>query len=347
MRMIIHVFLAALAFVLSVCPVHADQEAKPLFRTNDTVKLEISAPWRALRREDEEKAWPATVSWVDAQGQNQSRDITVERRGISRQRVCEFPPIRIRFGKRVKDDGLFEGQKSLKMVTHCDDNERYQQYYILEMLAYRVYNLITDYSFRVRPLEVTYRDVDSDRTPEPVFAFLIEDDKDVARRKGLEKLDIANTAPDRLDSLEASRLALFQMMIGNLDWSPITGPDEKCCHNTKLIGQDPRADPVIAIPYDFDSTGLVDPPYAVPPESLPVRSLKQRLFRGYCANNSTLQQVRDELLQLRPAIESLFVDEGRLTSRYRKKALKFLEPFFETLADDRDFRKDIVEECRG
>ena len=42
------------------------------------------------------------------------------------------------------------------MVTHCKSNDRYEQYYMLEMLAYRIYNVLTDYSFRVRPLEVTY-----------------------------------------------------------------------------------------------------------------------------------------------------------------------------------------------
>ncbi len=346
--MISHNFRMGLALAFAALSGHAlaDREAEVLFQSNAPVDVELSASWRALQRDESEKSWPARLSWTDANGELQSLDLQVERRGISRQRVCEFPPIRLRFGNRVKEEGLFHHQKSLKLVTHCDDNERWQQYYILEMLAYRIYNLMTDYSFRVRPLEITYTDTAQGGSLEPRFGFVIEDDKAVARRVGLEKLDIQSTRPNRLEPLEASRLALFQMMIGNLDWSPLTGPDG-CCHNAKVIGLDPLKDPVIAVAYDFDSTGLVDPPYAVPPDSLPVRSIRTRLYRGYCAHNGTLEQVRAQILDLRGAITALFDDEPLLTQRYRKKALKYLDSFFEILEDDRKFHREIVSECRG
>ena len=339
------VILLSLAVVSS--PIFAQKEAEVLFRSNDTVNITISAPWRDFRHDDEAEWWPATLSWKDDDGQQQSLDLTIERRGISRQRMCSLAPVKLRFEDRVKQDGLFKHQKSLKMVTHCKDKESWQQYYILEMLAYRIYNLMTDYSFRVRPFEVVYDDVDSNKQPETWFAFVIEDDKAVAKRHGLKKLKVDSTRPGRLDPLEASRLAVFQMMIGNLDWSPLTGPDDGCCHNAKLIGDDPLADPVIAIPYDFDSTGLVSPSYAKPPAQLPVRSIRQRLYRGYCAHSQTLDQVRAQLQDQRGEIYALFEDEQRLSNRSRKKALKYLDSFYEILDSDKEFQQEIVDACRG
>ena len=40
----------------------------------------------------------------------------------------------------------------------------------------------------------------------------------------------------QLDPAQAGRVALFEYMIGNLDWSMRAGPEgEACCHNTRLF----------------------------------------------------------------------------------------------------------------
>ena len=43
------------------------------------------------------------------------------------------------------------------------------------MMAYRMYNQVTDYSFRVRPLTVNYIDADTGNEEPGRFAFVIED----------------------------------------------------------------------------------------------------------------------------------------------------------------------------
>ena len=151
-----------------------------------------------------------------------------------------MPPIRLRFEKSEVADSPFRGQDSLKMVTHCKKSDRYDQYYILEMMAYRMYNLMTDFSFRVRPLTVHYQDSDGGHDEEGRFAFVIEDDSDVGKRNGLRKLTVPKIYPSRLDKSTSSDFALFQYMIGNTDWSALTGPDpEECCHNVKLVAPRP------------------------------------------------------------------------------------------------------------
>jgi hypothetical protein len=212
-----------------------------------------------------------------------------------------------------------------------------------------MYNRITDYSFRVRPLSVTYVDSDSGEREEDRFAFLIEDDSDVAKRNGLKKLEVPKVLPNRLDPQTASEFALFQLMIGNVDWSPLIGPDpEECCHNAKLIAPRPLQDDdlIQPVPYDFDSSGLVDAPYAYPPANLGIRSVTQRLYRGYCAHNDTLPGARQTYLDKEAEILAVLDSDPRLGERSKKKAERFLEDYFDLLRSDSKFKRQVVRKCR-
>jgi len=327
-----------------------ETSSKPakLFTSSEPLTVTISAPWRDIERNEKyQGTYPAKIEFADELGNDTSLNITVERRGRTRQVVCRFPPVKLRFNKEEVKNTSFRGQKSLKIVTHCQTSSRFEQLAIVEMLTYRMYNIITDFSFRVRPLTVTYVDSKKGGEQGPKFAFLIEDDSDVAKRNGQKKLTLAKTTRNLLEPREFTNFALFQYMISNLDWSALKGPGkEKCCHNAKLIGQDSVKDPVYAIPYDFDSAGLINAPYATPPDNLPVSKVTQRLFRGFCAHNENLEDVRQRFLDNEQAILALVRDEPLLTSGTRKKALKYLERFFDTLQDKQDFQKKIIAKCR-
>jgi hypothetical protein len=310
----------------------------------------MEAPWGDLeRKESYQGTYPAQLIYRDSDGQAVTIDMTVARRGVKRQEACSFPPIRLRFEKEAVKGSLFRGQKSLKMVTHCKSSERYDQYYIFEMLAYRMYNLLTDYSFRVRPLQVTYVDNASGRTETSRFAFLIEDDSDVAKRNDLKKINLPRISPDRLDAEIASLMSLFQFLIGNTDWAALMGPDPReCCHNVKLIGPEPLGpgDLAIPVPYDFDSSGLVDARYAAPHQDLPIKSVTQRLFRGYCLHNRTLESARETIVAREAEFRALVADEPRLTDSSKKKAGRFLDGFFEIAGDSRKFERYVTGRCR-
>ena len=351
-------FLLSLAISLNVfvdttAEAQEAESSKPakLFSSEDSFDVTITAPWRDLQKDEKfQGAYPAQLTYTDESGTPVTLDITVERRGIKRQEACTFPPIRLRFDKEQVKGTMFRGQDALKMVTHCERSSKYDQYYVLEMLSYRMYNLITDYSFRVRPMQATYVDSDKDKTSDVRFAFLIEDDSDVAKRNGMKKIKVPQISPRKLDPVVNSEVALFQYMIGNVDWASLRGHDpEECCHNVKLIGPDPLGedDLVIAVPYDFDSAGLVDAEYAAPPEGLRLKEVTQRLYRGYCMNNDTLEAAKQKFLTNESAIMSLIETEDMLDDRTKRKAGKFLEEFFERLKDPGDYEKYIIEKCRG
>jgi len=349
--------LIILSLLLAVAlPLYAqdkqDGEPKPakLFSSNDTLNVTLTAPWRDIvRHEKNQDPYPAKIEFTDELGNTMSLDITAQRRGLTRQRVCDFPPIKLRFDKEAVKGTTFRGQKSVKMVTHCKKSERFEQYYILEMLAYQMYNLITDYSFRVRPLNVNYVDSKTGKTEESRFAFLIEDDSDVAKRNGLKKLKVPKVSVSQLEPEVTSKFSLFQYMIANVDWAALSGPKtNECCHNVKLIGPEPiqPKDQVYPIPYDFDSSGLVDAHYAAPPNGLPINSVTTRLYRGYCKQNNTLEDARKHILSQEVAIFSLINDESMLNSSKKKRTIKYIEKFFKIIKNPREFEKRIIGKCR-
>lgn len=344
-------FISTILFLLSIAqPLAAQDKPAKLFTSDDTMNLTLTASWRTIERDKKnQEPYPATLKYTDELGKTHTLEMTVERRGITRQKVCDFPPIKLRFKKETVKGTTFRGQKSLKMVTHCEKSSRFEQYYLLEMLSYKMYNLINDYSFRVRPLNVTYIDPDSNKTYSDRFAFLIEDDSDVAKRNDLKKLKIPKIRVSQLEPGITSEFSLFQYMIGNVDWAALSGPDPtECCHNVKLIGPEPFGAKDIAypVPYDFDSSGLVDAHYAAPPNGLPIRRVTQRLFRGYCIDNSTLEDARKKILSHEAAFYSLIRDEDRLSSGSQNKSTRFLDKFFKIIKDPKDFDRLVTSKCR-
>jgi hypothetical protein len=281
-------------------------------------------------------------------GQPQTWAIQLEPRGISRRTggLCSFPPLRLDFGQGTGDT-IFQGQNRVKVVTRCRSGGVYEQLTVLEYLAYRLYNEITPMSFQVRPARVTYRD----RRDETQFNFLIEDVDDAARRNGrLVALDVRPEDVDAatLDGRAAARYALFQFMIGNLDWDMVSGrAGEDCCHNSRLMGASAEArQGLIPIPYDFDYSGLVNAPYALAPESLPVRSVRQRYYRGYCRFNDQLPAAIAHVQSRRDAIMALIAGETRLSDARREDARRYVADFFEIIADPAQVDRLMVQRCR-
>lgn len=337
-----------------VSPVYAQAETedsgpKPekLFASNETFNISIKAPWRDIVRKSKvQDPYPASMQFTDSLGQTHDIPITVERRGITRQAVCRYPPIKLRYNKEDVKGTTFRGTDELKLVTHCNKGERWEQYFIKEYLAYRFFNLITEKSYRARPLSITYTESENDSTDGPRFGFLIEDTADLAKRNDLKKLDLARIKRNQLDQVQAGRVALFEYLISNVDFELLSGPkDDKCCHNARLIGDDSGTN-IVAVPYDFDSSGFVDSHYAAPNEFLGIRSVTQRLYRGYCTHNSQMEAIRQQYIAKEADIMGLINAETRLSSRSVKNANKFIGKFFETIKSDKDFQEEIIAKCR-
>ena len=130
-------------------------------------------------------------------------------------------------------------------------------------------------------------------------------------------------------------VAVFQYMVGNTDWSvPYR-------HNIRLLSRSPLLPPV-PVPYDFDYSGLVMAPYAVPPEQLGITSVRQRLFRGYDFTPETYAAVRDLFNARRTALYQVYLSCPYLGRKEQEFTTSYLDDFYKTLNDTQDFERHIV-----
>jgi len=325
----------------------AAAQTTPLFASDDPIHIKIAGPVNAVARGAEDSTAPreATLSLA---GTAETYPIRLSARGITRRLklTCSFPPLRVDFAQKPPASSLFAGQGRLKLVTHCQNDTGFQQHLLLEYSAYRIFNLISPVSFRARLATVDYAEPNG-KVSTTRWGFFIEDMDDAAKRNGLTRAQVGDRIlSTQLDPKQAARMALFEYMIGNLDWSMRAGPQgEGCCHNGRLLSG--RGSPLFApMPYDFDYSGLVDAPYAVPPDGIPVRSVKTRYYMGYCRFNSEVVAAAAEFRAKRPAIETMFA-QLPLAERPRAKALSYLAAFYNDIATDDSVRAKVLNKCIG
>lgn len=343
---------AALAFLLVGAGNPLAQE-KPLFSSDEVLRLTIEAPFRSLLRSAprSKKAYPARLILGSSEAAH-TFEIKLSPRGLSRRnpKLCDFPPLKVDFDKDKVGGTAFAGQNTLKLVTHCKKYGRYQEYYLKEFIVYKLYNALTPLSFEVRMAEITYRDLEGKRDDVIRYGFFIEDVDDMAARNGLVELELPKAGTGALHPRQAALYALFQFMIGNLDWSFTKGPPgSECCHNAKLAiapGEKSGAGNIYPVPYDFDYSGLVDASYAAPPEGVPVRRVKDRHFWGVCRHNEELPAVFALFRERRSEIEAAVMDVDLLELDEREDVIDYIADFYEVINDPETVEKKILRRCR-
>lgn len=229
------VMLAAL--VLSA-PAAAQAPPKPLFASDQPLRLTITGPISRIAQTAGQSRQPHAAALAVLAPAAERHAIELSRRGITRLKrdVCQFPPLRVRFQAVPAPPSVFAGQNQLKLVTHCRSAASFQQHLLLEYAAYRLYNLLTPASFRARLATIDYVN-DDNRPVASRLGFFIEEIEDVATRNGGRRAAAGDRVPTgALSPTDAARVALFEYMIGNRDWSTRAGPPgEGCCHNSRLI----------------------------------------------------------------------------------------------------------------
>ena len=341
------ILLATLACASASAAESGDgNKTAPLFTSNDVVEVTINAPIKLIMRERSTTEYTqGTLTYEDPEAGETTLDIGIRTRGRFRRQtdVCPFAPLRLNF--RKTKGTIFAKSDKLKMVTHCRSGSRvYAQAILKEYLAYRILNTLTDKSFRVRLLHVTYVDDANGKVVDTNYAFLIEHRDQLAKRIGREVSRAQTTVVSALDGREMNIGSVFQYLIGNTDFSPVKGvPDEPCCHNYILMKG--GEDKMLSIPYDFDVTGIVDAPYAVPNPRFHLRNVKQRLYRGRCANNeyleASLQLFRDE----RQTIYDLVDMVPGLSGTSIKKTRRYIDDFYKTIDSPKHVERYIVGKC--
>lgn len=339
----------ALAALLSLAPALALAEPPaPLFAGDDLIHLTIQGPiGRIVSNRSSAASIDATLSVVGTAAETLPVKLTA--RGITRRATdtCQFPPLRVEFPQKPGEASLFRWQKKLKLVTHCRAATSFQHYPLLEYAAYRMFNLLTPASFRARLATIDYLDASG----QPIvtrLGFFIEDVKGVARRNGLTEPKTPDRIPiAALDAGDAGRFAMFEYMIGNLDWAMNAGPvGTGCCHNARLIGaSDTAVSDLRPVPYDFDFSGMVDAPYAVPPDGISLPNVRVRRYRGFCRHNAEAQAAAADMLAHRTAILAVLDGIPQLDETAKRKAQAYLGGFFDEIDTPQDVSAKILKTC--
>ena len=338
--------ILAFAALAAASPVTAANGETPLFASSEPIRITIAGPLSSIARTRAASIEPGTVTVA---GTGQPLAITLEPRGITRRQsdVCQFPPLWVRFSSPPPAQSVFAGQKALKLVTHCRNSDSFQQYVLLEYATYRMFNALSPASFRVRLATIDY--VDGGGRPMATrYGFFIEDLKDVARRNGMQEAKLPERIPiSSLSPRHAALYAMFQHMIANHDWSMRAGPaGDECCHNAKLIAPARGvAAGVVPIPYDFDFSGLVNAPYATPPEALKISNVRQRQYRGYCGMNGEAYAVAVQFKAAKPQILAALTSTPGLQPRTIQRATAYLDGFFADIASNDTVLAKVLKSC--
>lgn len=343
-------FACWLAVLASAAATAETTKPDPLFQSDDMLSITIRAPFERIMDvrslEDEE---PATLVYAEADGSPREIGIQIRARGKFRRdpAACRFAPLRLNFKKSEVKGTLFHKQDKLKLVTHCESrSRRHHESLLREYLAYRVLNLLTDASFRVRLLQVTYEETEKKRKPLKEYAFLIEHKDRLGKRIDAKPFDTARIETRQIHGDYLNLTSLFQFLIANTDFSPVASPDEgSCCHNYALFGE--GHDKFYSIPYDFDMSGFVNAVYAKPNPRFGIRTVHARVYRGRCLNNGHIPNTIATFNERRDDITTLIEGFTILHKKPRRNLLSKVNDFYKLINNPKTLEKKIIEECLG
>lgn len=339
--------LTALLFAVAATGAQAERD---LFESGKPLRIRIEGPLTTLAEQPVDGlVWlDGSLTVLEEDGSESVFSIRLKGRSFTRRNpvVCQFPPYWIDFKKKQIKDTRFAGNERLKVVSHCRDSPTsFDQYIYKEYLVYRTHNLLTDQGFRVRLLNIEYIDTDGGRKTASRAAFFIEHLDSVAKRLGGVKMEESGIHPDQFDPIALKRAEVFEFMIGNTDFSFEVGADG-CCHNSKVLFFDPASTGFLPLPYDFDMVGLVDPPYAKPHAQFKIKHVTQRVFRGTMASEDVWTTTLDLFRDRKDGIIALWSDFPELTYWPRKRALKYIDGFFEIIDDPSKVKSWLYDKAR-
>lgn len=295
-----------------------------------------------IRTKNKEEYHDARLRFTRFDGTPVEKKIRIRARGDFRKSHCYFPPVKLNFKKTEFNEEFMNEIKSLKLVTHCKGGETYQQYLLKEYLVYRMFNALTENSYRVRLFEIEYIDSQGKKKPFSKYGFIIESNDHLAWRINAIRITREGIATWYTEPFQTNLMTLFQYMIGNTDWAIAK------LHNIRLFKlRDSIVPNPTAIPYDFDYCGMVNAHYAIPTEELGIETVRTRVYRGYCLDSDEEYEKYIRIfLEKKQEMYSLVENFALLDSRNKKEMLEYLDEFYKIIEDANHTRLRIISHCR-
>jgi len=304
-----------------------------LFENENLLEISLSFDLTAyFRTKPKENYLKANITFSPGKTDSLSRDISLRTRGVFRNRYCMFAPIELNFKKAKFGYSDLDKISKLKLVPQCSSGKDKEDYVLREYIAYKLFNILTDTSFRVRLLKINYMDSEKKKKPVVQYGFFIEPADMVTSRTNCirvrtKALNQKSIVPKIMD-----RLAIFNFMIGNYDWSV---PGQHNILVIKTLNFDPYG-LGIAIPYDFDWTGVVNASYAVPAENVGTDNVRERKFEGVCRSKEVFQKDLDLFSGKKAEFYRVINEFPYVNNQVKKDITGYLNGFFDQLEGKRD-----------
>jgi hypothetical protein len=273
-----------------------------------------------------------------------TKNIRIKARGNFRRGQCAFPPLFLNFKTDTIENTELQGMKKIKIVTHCSSSKNSENYIFKEYLAYKLYNILTDKSFRVRLLDLSYIDTGKKQKNYRQHGFIIEPIELVVKRTESVEIDPKVVRGPNIVEEDADRVAFFHYMIANTDWRFKGGHNMKYMKTLKDV-----TDKVIAVPYDFDFSGFVGTNYSFPQEwATTCENITDREYLGYCRSNDenylkTIALYNDK----KEEILNTIADFEYITEKEKEYLLDFINEFYSEINQTKRFIDTLKNQCRN
>ena len=303
-----------------------------LFGSTDILSVTLKSDFTSLMKDKSTEDYlPAELVYYLDSGDSLVNRVRIRARGNSRLDFCAFPPYRINFSECENPPVDLQGISNLKIISHCMTTKKYQEYLLREYLSYKLYNVVTDTSFRVRLLSINYIDTGNRGFNRQLLGVALEPlDLLSTRLNVVEREDIV-VRSTFIDPVLLDRLCMFQYLIGNEDWFI---PN---LHNLKLIEPVEGDSQIMGIvPYDFDYAGIVNAYYAVPSPAYGLETIQERIYAGACRSEDEFRELAKLFLDFKDEFYREVEALDLLSSKARRHVLSYLESFY------RMYKRDYI-----
>ena len=315
-------------------------ETLPLFGSAEPFTFTLAADFKALNKDRDpqsKKRYPGELRIPGEGGADVTLAVQLSARGHVRRmaRTCDYVPLRVELPKPGVAGTVFARQEALKLVVQCARGGDYEQYLMREHLAYRLFNVITPRSYRSRLAKVTYVDRTTGQATGTRWAMFIEDDGDVAKRMEGRTVELPRLLFKDVDTDTLMPMMIFEYMIGNTDFSIYA------LHNARLVQRPDKS--IHPVPYDFDFSGLVHPPYAAPDRALMISTVRDRVYRGPCRRPEQIDPYIANFVAKKEQLMALPDSIPGMDKPSREDARSYLGDFYSAIKTTKDVRRLFVD----
>jgi len=332
--------MALYGVLLPLLTVGQDAEPISLFdqfcqQTDSLPQLKLDTNWgRLLRTKMNEQYQEGQFSFHNSEGEWVSIEVKLKTRGNVRKQICNYPPVKVKIPKRELKRMGYNAMNELKFVFPCGNSKKDLDYLYREALVYQLYEYI--HPLHLRSSLAKVEAVRGEKLKFDSYCLLVEHGEQIEERLEAKVLKKGIITAGALERDSYLKMVFFQYMIYNTDWSV---PNR---HNLMLVYVPDFAKQVVPIPYDFDYCGFVDAHYAVPAEEFPIKSVRERYFRGRDVTEEEARATAQFFLEKKEALLQHAESYAFLDTRSHKDVMDSLTSFFEILEKEKKMLKTFV-----